>query len=177
MSKRCILLPRAHALFSKDQPRRSVPLHPVRNIIMPSFFSSLFSSFHIAPHIHSYDKSRENDMPTNIFKALLADTISTMTTEELRNIILNTPDKDLEAVGAAVLAEKRKKATQINQPGVQVPVENIQGAEEGGAVPKTAKKSKTAKRKVVAKKPTKKISAQKAGPSKRKCKRLYERSR
>jgi len=50
-------------------------------------------------------------MPTDIFRALLADTISTMTTEELRNIIMNTPNQDLETVGAAVLAEKGKKGT------------------------------------------------------------------
>jgi predicted hydrolase (HD superfamily) len=49
------------------------------------------------------------DMPMDVFRALIADTISTMSVEELRNIILQTPDKELGAVGAAVLAEKGKK--------------------------------------------------------------------
>jgi hypothetical protein len=48
------------------------------------------------------------DMPMDVLRAMIADTISTMSIEELRNIILQTPDKELGGVGAAVLAEKRK---------------------------------------------------------------------
>ena len=44
-----------------------------------------------------------------VFRALIADTISTMSVEQLRNIILETPDEELGAVGGAVLAEKGKK--------------------------------------------------------------------
>ena len=50
------------------------------------------------------------DMPMDVLRALIADTISTMSVEQLRNIILQTPDKELGAVGAAVLAEKGNKA-------------------------------------------------------------------
>jgi len=110
-------------------------------------------------------------MPTDIFRALLADIISTMTTEELRNIIMNTPDKDLEAVGAAVLAEKRK-TNQAVHPGVEVLVGAMEEEreEEGGPVTKIAKKPKTVKKKAVAKKSVGKVFPQIAGPSKRKCK-------
>jgi len=52
-------------------------------------------------------------MSMDVFRALIADTISTMSVEELRNIILKTPDKELGAVGAAVLAEKGKKAIAV----------------------------------------------------------------
>jgi hypothetical protein len=90
---------------------------------------------------------------------------------------MNTPDKDLEAVGAAVLAEKRKKTTPAMQPGVQIPEENVEGAEEGEPVTKRAKKSKTVKKKVAAKKPVRKVPAQKAEPIKRKCKRSIGASR
>jgi hypothetical protein len=104
----------------------------VRNNILLSFFSSLFSSFPIPPHIHFYNQSREVNMITGIFlkKALLADTISTMTTEELRNIIMHAPDKDLEVVGAAVLAEKRRMGTQI----IHLPDSGDDGARSGSRV-------------------------------------------
>jgi hypothetical protein len=36
-----------------------------------------------------------------------------MTTEELRNIVTNTPDKDFEAVEAGVLAKKERKGAVI----------------------------------------------------------------
>ena len=57
-------------------------------------------------------------MSTEVFRALIADTISTMSIEQLRNVILETPDKDLGAVGAAVLAEKGKKAVNAEVPPV-----------------------------------------------------------
>jgi hypothetical protein len=108
-------------------------------------------------------------MSTNIIREFLAEALSTMTAEEMKNVFMNTPDKDLETVGAAVLVEKRKKTTPAVQPGVQIPVENVEGGEEGGPVTKMAKKSKTVNKKVVARKAVKKISALKAGPSTRKC--------
>jgi len=102
-------------------------------------------------------------MSSAMVRALLADTVSTMTTEELRNVIIKTPDTNLEAVVEAVLAVKRKRTDQGVHPGVQVPVEESEGAEEGGAsMQKTV-------RKTVPKKPAKKPSAQKAGLTTRKC--------
>jgi hypothetical protein len=116
-------------------------------------------------------------MSTDIIRAFIADALTTMTIEEMRNIIKDTPDNGLEAVGARVLAEKRKKTAQIIEPGVEVPVGDVEGAEEGGPATKIAKKSKTVKKKVVAKKPVKKVSALKDGPSKRKCKHFIKASR
>lgn len=59
-------------------------------------------------------------MTTEVFRALLADTISTMSKEELRNIIMNTPDKDLGAVGKVVLAEKGRKGKKVEEEGKKV---------------------------------------------------------
>ena len=55
-----------------------------------------------------------------VFRALIADTISTMSIEQLRNVILQTPDKELGTVGATVLAEKGKKAVNTEVPAVGV---------------------------------------------------------
>jgi hypothetical protein len=121
--------------------------------------------------------SQNTDMSTDIIREFLAEALSTMTSEEMKNVFMNTSDKDLEVVGAAVLAEKRKKTTPVIQSGVQIPVENMEGAEEGEPVTKRAKKSKTVKKKVAAKKPVRKVPAQKAEPIKRKCKRSIGASR
>jgi len=102
-------------------------------------------------------------MSSAMVRALLADTISTMTTEELRNVIMETPDTNLEAVVEAVLAEKRKRADQVVHPGVQVPVGDTEGTKEGGAV------IQDTVRKSVPKKPVKRPSAQKPERNKRKC--------
>jgi len=47
-------------------------------------------------------------MSNDVFRALIADTMSTMSEQQLRNIILQAPDKDLGTLGAMVLAEKGK---------------------------------------------------------------------
>ena len=60
-------------------------------------------------HYYLYQEVNNSKMSNEVFRELLADTISTMSTEELRNIIMNTPDKDLAVVGSGVLAEKRKR--------------------------------------------------------------------
>jgi hypothetical protein len=98
-------------------------------------------------------------MSTDIIREFLADALSTMTADEMKNVFMNTPDKDLETVGAAVLVEKRKKTTQTPRSEVKVPMGNAEESE----VAKTAKKPKTASNKAVAKKPAKKASAQRAG--------------
>jgi hypothetical protein len=92
------------------------------------------------------------DMPMDVFRALIADTISTMSVEELRNIILQTPDKELGAVGAAVLAEKRKMSM-INVPvegtgNVELAVLGEKGTEGSQVVPPTTK-ANAGKRKAV----------------------------
>jgi len=106
-------------------------------------------------------------MSTDIIRAFITDALTTMTTEELSNIIKNAPDRELEAVGARVLVEKRKKTTQIIQHGVKVPVGAMEEEREaaGGPVTQTAKKIR---KKAVAKKAV--GTGQKARPSKRKCK-------
>jgi hypothetical protein len=115
-------------------------------------------------------------MSTDIIRAIIADALTTMTIEDMRNIIKDTPDNGLEAVGARVLAEKRKKTAQIIQAGVKVPVGDVEGAEEGVPVTNTIQKPKTVKKKAVAKKSAKKAFSQEAGPSKRKCRCLLEKS-
>jgi len=104
-------------------------------------------------------------MSIDIIRAFITDALTSMTIEELSNIIKNAPDRELEAVGARVLVEKRKKTTQIIHPEVQVPAGNVEGEGEGagGTVPQTAKKIR---KKAVAKKPVR--TEQTAGPSKRK---------
>ena len=108
-------------------------------------------------------------MSTDIIREFLAEALSTMTAEEMKNVFMNTPDKDLETVGAAVLVEKRKKTAQIPHSEVQVAMGNVEGEQESREVAKTAKKPKTASKKAVAKKPAKKASAQRAGLRKGKC--------
>jgi hypothetical protein len=117
-------------------------------------------------------------MPTDIFRALLADTISKMTTVELRNIIINTPNGDLEAIGAAVLAEKGK--TRVAAPPDEIAT--VEPAEPAGkrkqANPRKVQAVKpTKKKKVVAKQTETKGPENDAGPSKRKCKPLIEATR
>ena len=116
-------------------------------------------------------------MPTDIFRALLADTISNMTTDELRNIIINTPNGDLEAIGAAVLAEKGK--TRVAAPPDETPT--VKPAEPAGkrkqANPRKVQAVKPKKKRVVAKQTKTKGPENDAGPSKRKCKPLIEATR
>lgn len=52
-------------------------------------------------------------MSMDVFRALIAEAISTMSAEELRIVILQTPDKELGTVGAAVLAEKKRIASDV----------------------------------------------------------------
>ena len=65
-------------------------------------------------------------MSTDIIRAFMTDALTTMTTEELRSTIKETPDNELEAIGARVLVEKRKQTTQNIQPEVQVPAGNAE---------------------------------------------------
>jgi hypothetical protein len=117
-------------------------------------------------------------MPTNVFRALLADTISTMTTKELRNIIMNTPDQDLETVGAAVLAEKGKKGTVTLANDTPVAEATVSTSKNKQANPRKVQAIKPKKKTVVAKETKTKVSKNNAQPSKRKCEsHLIEASR
>jgi hypothetical protein len=84
------------------------------------------------------------DMPMDVFRALIADTISTMGVEQLRNIILQTHEKELGAVGAAVLAEKGKKVGIVEAAvgAVKKKVRNTPGKQTPTAVGRSSKRKR-----------------------------------
>ena len=113
-------------------------------------------------HYYLYQEANNSKMSNEV---LLADTISTMSTEELRNIIMNTPDKDLAAVGAGVLAVKRKRgmpaqvamvaAEETEAAGTSaVEPEAVTSARKGPVAAKKRKGSKKVSAKGPARQPT-----------------------
>jgi hypothetical protein len=82
--------------------------HPESTHNFPSTEVLLAHSHSYSCNLYQRHRKSIMDMPMDVLRAMIADTISTMSIEELRNIILQTPDKELGGVGAAVLAEKRK---------------------------------------------------------------------
>jgi hypothetical protein len=89
------------------------------------------------------------DMPMDVFRALIADTISTMGVGQLRNIILQTHEKELGAVGAAVLAEKGKKVGiveaavgAVKKKGKTKTVRNTPGKQTPTAVGRSSKRKR-----------------------------------
>lgn len=87
-------------------------------------------------------------MPSEVFKALIADSLSTMSHEQLSNIIramMEKPNTNIDDVGAVVLAEKAKKGALVNEgtsagqniePNDVIPI--VAATEEGSVVSREA---------------------------------------